>query len=189
MHEFMLYKRLSADEKATTALEFALVAPILFILIFAILEITGVMLASAVLESAVRVASRAGITGYTPAGMTRDAYVQQVVRDNLQYLNSGNLQFQTLVYDSYSNIGQPEPYTDSNHNGVYNVGEPYTDVNANGQWDLDMGASGSGGAGAIVVYKVTYPWRIITPLLSRFFSSNGQFDITASMVVRNEPYD
>ncbi len=180
--------RLFKDKSAAAAIEFALVAPILFIMIFSIIEITGVMLAQSVLEVAVGRAARAGITGYTPAGMTRDNYVKQVVQDNLIYLKPGGLQFKTLVYSSFANIGKPEPYTDSNNNGAYNVGEPYTDINGNAQWDADMGASTSGGAGDIVVYKVSYPWQIITPVLSRYFGTNGQFNVTASMVVRNEPY-
>jgi predicted PurR-regulated permease PerM len=28
-----------------------------------------------------------------------------------------------------------EPFTDSNHNGVYDPGEPYVDLNGNGRWD------------------------------------------------------
>lgn len=184
----MLY-RLLKETRAASALEFALVAPILFLLIFAIIEITGVMLAQAVLEAAVRSASRAGITGYTPAGVSRNSYVEQVVKDNLIYLKPEALIFETKVYGSFANIGQPEPFTDSNNNGVYNIGEPYTDINANLHWDADMGSSGAGGAGAIVVYEVKYPWQIVTPLLSRYFGNNGAMNITASMVVRNEPYD
>lgn len=184
-----MLKKLFQDKRGSTVVEFALVSPVLIFMIFAVIEITGVMLVQAVLEAAVRDASRAGITGYTPSGMTRDNYVKQVVKDNLIFMNPEALQFETKVYDSFANIGKPEPFTDSNGNSAYNVGEPYTDVNANGQWDSDMGASGSGGAGAIVVYEVKYPWRIVTPLLSKFFENNGQMNITASMVVRNEPYD
>lgn len=182
-------KSFATDNSAAVAVEFALIAPVLILMLFAIIEITGIMLANTVLESAVRVASRTGITGYTPNGMTRDQYVQQTIKDNLIYLNPNNLQFKTLVYDTFANIGQPEPYTDSNHNGRYDLGEPYSDVNGNGQWDADMGTSGAGGAGAIVVYKATYPWKVVTPLLSKFFSADGTLNITASMVVRNEPYD
>ena len=169
-----MLKKFRKNNTAASALEFALIAPVLFILIFAILEITSVMLATAVMENAVRTASRMGITGYTPVGVTRDTYIQQLVKDNMLYLNPNSVVFSTLVYDSFANIGKPEPYTDSNGNTIYNIGEPYTDINGNGQWDPDMGASGAGGAGAIVVYEVQYPWQIITPLLSRFFPTNGQ---------------
>jgi len=181
-------KNLIKNTHAATALEFALIAPVLLLLIFAIIEITGVMLASSVLEDAVRAAGRAGITGYTPAGMTRDQFVLQTVQQNLVYLNPSNLTFTTEVYDSFADIGKPEPYTDTNHNGHYDLGEPYTDVNGNGQWDADMGAAGKGGPGAIVVYKVSYPWQIVTPVLLKYFGNNGQINITASMVVQNEPY-
>lgn len=182
-------KKFVRDNNGVAALEFAIIAPVLILFIFAILELSSVMLASAVLESAVRVASRAGITGYTPPGVTRDAYVKQVVDANLVHLKASKLTFETKIYNSFANIGQPEPYIDSNGNGVYNIGETFTDVNGNLTWDSDMGASGAGDAGAIVVYKVTYPWKIITPGIAKFFGENGAFNITASMVVRNEPYD
>ncbi len=181
--------RLFKDEKAVAAIEFAFIAPVLFFLIFATIEIGMVMVASSILESAVRIASRAGITGYTPVGMTRDQYVLQVIDQNLIFLKPANVTFTTEIYNTFSDIGQPEPYVDANHNGHYDLGESFTDINGNGQWDADMGLAGSGGPGAIVVYKVTYPWQIVTPFLAKFFSPTGVFNITASMVVMNEPYN
>ena len=52
----------------------------------------------------------------------------------------------TLVYESFADIGKPEPFTDQDGNGAYNAGEPFVDVNGNGQWDADMGEAGLGGA-------------------------------------------
>lgn len=180
--------RLIRDKKGVTAVEFALTAPIVLLFILATIEISWLMLSSVLLENAVRQASRAGITGYVPAGQTRDQFIRQQVNSNLVILDSSRIQFQTLIYDTFANINRPEPYTDSNHNGIWNTGEPYTDVNGNGQYDNDMGVAGNGGPGAIVVYKVTYPYRMMTPLVSRLFPNNGVFDLRSNMVVRNEPF-
>lgn len=171
-----------------TAVEFALVAPVVLLMIFATIELSWFMLSSVILESAVREASRAGITGYTPAGMTREQYIQQQINDHVILLDKNNITFATTVYNTFADINQPEPFTDTNANGVYDMGEPYTDANGNGIWDEDMGVAGIGGSGAIVVYRVTYPWQMMTPIVSQFFNNNGQFNITSSMVVRNEPF-
>ena len=181
-------RKLFVNVNASAAIEFALVAPVLFLLIFGIIETSFIMLLQGNMEYAVRQASRSGITGYTPTGMTRAAYIQSQVNQNLIFPNTANVTLTTLIYPSFEDIHQAEPYTDTNHNGKYDLGEPYTDINGNGQWDADMGVSGDGGAGDIVVYTVTYNWTILTPFLSHFFSSNGQLPVSASMVVRNEPY-
>ena len=91
----------------------------------------------------------------------------------------------TLTYSTFDDVGKPEPYTDSNANGSYDNGEPYTDINGNSQWDNDMGAAGLGGPGDIVVYRVSYQWGMITPMLEPII---GQITHTSSVVVRNEPY-
>jgi hypothetical protein len=68
------------------------------------------------------------------------------------------------------------------------MGETYTDVNGNGNWDPDEGSSGSGNAGDVVVYTVSYPWTITTPIMSSLIGANGTYAITAHAVVKNEPY-
>ena len=181
-------KKLLRNNEGVTAVEFALTAPIVLLFILATIEISWLMLSAVILENAVRTASRAGITGYVPTGMTRDDFILQQIDNNLMILDPAKIQFTTLIYDSFANISQPEPFIDTNHNGVWDVGEPYTDVNGNGKYDSDMGIAGSGGSGAIVVYKVTYAYQMMTPLVSSLFPNNGSFDLKSNMVVRNEPF-
>ena len=170
------------------AVEFALLAPVFFYMIFAIIEIFSLMLAQGILESAVRNAARSGLTGYNPAGVSRETFIQQQVEYKVFFINADNLNFETLIYSSFSNINQPEPFTDENDDDYYDIGEPYTDVNANGIWDEDMGMAGSGGAGDIVVYKLSYTWAFMTPFIGAFMSDNGTMDIVANAVVKNEPF-
>ena len=77
------------------------------------------------------------------------------------------VELETLVYDSFEDIGKPEPLTDDNGNGTWDDGEAFIDVNGNGQWDADMGEAGLGGGGAVVVYRLTYPWGVVTPMLQQ----------------------
>jgi hypothetical protein len=39
-----------------------------------------------------------------------------------------------------------------------------------------------------VVYTVSYPWAVSTPIISNIIGSNGIFTITTHAVVKNEPY-
>lgn len=181
-------KNFLRNRRGVTAIEFAFTAPVVLLLIFATIEISWLMLSSVILENAVRNASRAGITGYVPAGMTRTAFVQQELNKNLIILDPDNIEFENRIYNTFANINQPEPFIDTNGNGTWNAGETFTDSNGNSVWDEDMGVAGEGGAGAIVVYRVTYPYQMMTPMVSALFPNNGVFDIRSSMVVRNEPF-
>ena len=95
------------------------------------------------------------------------------------------VQIDVEVYPSFAAIGQPEPFTDTNHNGVHDPGEAYTDVNGNGKWDSDQGSAGTGNAGDIVLYKSTYQTKGITGLMQPIL---GTITHTATVAVRNEPY-
>jgi Flp pilus assembly protein TadG len=176
------------NNSGSMVVEFALLAPVFFYMIFGIIEIFSFMLADGILESAVRQAGRSGLTGYNPVGVSREDFIRQQVEDKVFFINADNLDFETLVYSSFSNINQPEPFTDSNNDSYYDIGEPYTDINANGQWDDDMGVVGSGGAGDIVVYKLSYTWEFMTPFIGAFMSDDGTMDIVANAVVKNEPF-
>ena len=91
----------------------------------------------------------------------------------------------TLIYDSFADVGKPEPYDDENENGEYDEGEDYLDVNENGEWDEDLGEAGSGTRNEIVLYRLTYPAQSFTGLYS---FADRKVNLTAAVVVRNEPF-
>ena len=92
----------------------------------------------------------------------------------------------TLVYSSFADIGKPEPFTDENGNGTWDAGEPLTDVNGNAQWDADMGKAGLGGPSDIVVYRLSYDWGLVTPMMRGVLGDSVHH--VSSIAVRNEPY-
>jgi Flp pilus assembly pilin Flp len=177
------------DHRGASILEFALVAPVLLTLIMGTIELGYIALVRSTLESAVRDAARMGITGGTLPNMSRDAMVQRRIRDSVDFFSDdGDVRICRRSYASVANINQPEPFTDGNSNGRYDIGESYGDTNGNGQWDADMGVAGLGGPGDVVVYDV----RFEMPLLFEFFSGVlGQSDritLQSSAVARNEPW-
>lgn len=179
--------RLLRDCRGAAALEFSLVATPLMVLLIGSIELAIAAFIGSTLESAVLEASRFGVTGATIPGVSRIERVREVIRDRtIGLVDMDRVEIKTLIYPSFADIGRPEPFTDSNRNGVYNAGEPFTDVNGNGQWDADMGKAGLGGPGDVVIYRITYDWGIITPLMNRVIGP--VLRQTASVAVRNEPF-
>lgn len=182
--------RLRRDDRGIAAIEFALLAPTFLLLVMGIIEFSLVMYCTSVLESAAVNSARLAKTGYTQQGITRQQMIYDMVKSRASGLmNPNNVGISAKYYSQISQINDPEPYTDSNNNHVHDASEPYTDINANGQWDADMGTAGLGGAGDIVVYTVTYPWPISTPIIRSFIGQGGIYTVTSSVVVRNEPYN
>ncbi|MDX1974289.1 MAG: TadE family protein [Rickettsiales bacterium] len=181
------HQTVSRNNEGTTAIEFAMVAPVLLLMIMGIVEYSLMMFTLSVMEAATSYSARYGKTGYTASGSTR---VEQITNNIISrtggMLDPQLLDIDTLVYKGFDKVGQSEPYTDTNGNHTYNMGEPYTDSNGNGQWDIDIGIVGLGSGGDVVMYKVSYPWPIMTPLAQAIIGNS--IVLTTRMVVRNEPF-
>ena len=175
-------------ERGQAMVEFAFLAPAFIGMLVAIMEFSGIMFAQTVLEGSAREASRYGVTGFTQEGVSRDEQIMQIVEQNTYgVIDLDKLVMETLVYDNFADVGQPEPFTDENANEVYDEGEPFTDINGNGGWDEDMGAAGLGGPGAVVIYRMSYDWPIMIPLFRPIFGDT--INIQANVAVRNEPFE
>jgi Flp pilus assembly protein TadG len=204
--------RFTRDRRGTTAIEYALILPVLLLLSFGILEMSLYMAADVTLEGGLKQASRYGITSQNPGSLTaqqlanvptafntgdpRTEMIGLILYQNTFHIvNLNNATISTQVFSSFSVAQNGEPYTDLNNNGQYDAGEPYSDMNCNGVRD-GPGASGAGvgAAGNIVVYTVTYNWPVLTPLVGQFLgkpdpNNAGRYIIPmkASIVVKNEP--
>ena len=143
------------DRRASVALEFALIAPMMILLLFGTIEAGLMLMTDATMELAVRSGTRYGVTG--AGGDTRDTAIKKKITDLVERWKGekGTLKVEFKTYPSFDNIGKPEPFTDSNNNGAYDAGEGYEDINGNKQWDSDMAVADGGGAGDIVIYTVT----------------------------------
>jgi Flp pilus assembly protein TadG len=185
-----VFRRLRGDSTGTAALEFGFVAPVLIMAVLGIMELGMILFVTSLLEGSVRTAARFGITGYAPASVSREEQIRDILEENTAGLiDMAEVTFTQYVYENFSDIGKPEPYVDdSPANGSYDAGESYQDVNGNGQWDSDMGVAGVGGPGAVVIYKVSYDWPLLTPYLADILGEGGKIPLEASIVVRNEPF-
>jgi Flp pilus assembly protein TadG len=184
----MLRRHFLKRADGNASVEFALGAPVLLLALIGIFEISMLLFTNAVVEGAVRTASRFGLTGQQVGGLSREQVIlQRVQEDSLGLVEITTEDIDILVYPSFTDVGQPEPYQDDNGNGTYDAGESYSDINGNGSWDPDMGASGAGGPGDVVVYRVRYAWPMMTGYLAEHFGD--AVDMAASIAVKNEPFE
>lgn len=175
--------------RGTSALEFALAAPAALLAACGVIDISMTMFVSTLAEGGLREASRLGITGYTPVGVSRQDRILQVLSEHtIGLIDMATADITFRVYRGFEDIGKPEPFVDANGNHTYDAGESFNDVNGNGVWDADMGTAGIGGPGDVVVYTMTYSWTVLTPLVASVFGDNGTIRMTASVAVRNEPW-
>ena len=195
----LAYRTFRKDQRGTTALEFALISPLFFLLLFGLLELSIAMFVNTVVEGGLRDASRVGLTGMDTGALSREQRIANIVNDaSLGMVNLQAGDIASRIYPSFGDIGMPEPFDDINGDGKYTAtsfthggtsypdGEPFQDINGSGAWEDDMGAAGLGGPGEIVLYSIRYNWNLlsgqIVPILQ------GEIPMTASMVVRNEPF-
>lgn len=169
-------------------MEFALVLPVLLLLMLGILEYGLYLFAASAVQDALSDAARFGITGRSLAGVDREAAIRATFDRRLAgVLDPREVTLESLVYPDFDSIGRPEPFEDRNGNGIRDPGEAFDDVNGNGRWDEDMGTPGAGGPDSVVLYRARYRWRPLTPLFRDLFAPDG-VEIVATIAVRNEPF-
>jgi hypothetical protein len=175
------------NTRGTTAVEFAFVAiPVIYLMI-GILEFSAAMAVSNSLEAATNLSSRLGKTGFVDEGAGLDQ--SETIREEIERRVGPLIDMNKLVIDAkafkdFGTVDTPEPWNDANENGEPDEGE-YTDSNGNNFCD---GCTGYGGADNVVIYTITYPWKIMTPLMNHLLGEDGIFKLTAYSVVKNEPY-
>lgn len=181
-----MWRELRRSERGATAVEFALLLPLLLLFIIGSIEMAIVLFIGSSIEAAVMEASRYGVTR-PEDGISRADQVLGIVESRTYgLLDMDQIDLETLVYASFADIGKPEPFEDANGSGGRDAGESYTDVNGNGQWDADMGEAGLGIGGDVVVYRLSYDWGVVTPFLRETLGDSVRH--VSSVAVRNEPF-
>lgn len=152
--------------RGATAVEMALLAPAFFLLLLGTSEIALIETAQQLLENATYNTTRLAKTGYSNTGQTQSQTVGQILNTELQ-------SFGTFIDTSQVTM------TSTAYSTFASIGSG--------------GTSGMGTQQQIVVYTVTYPWKLFTPLLGEIIGTrdnqgNWVLNLTSRIVVRNEPY-
>jgi Flp pilus assembly protein TadG len=177
IRKWMSQRRGCRSCSGTVAIEFALIAPVLALFLFGIIETGVIFFAQSTLQNASDDAARLIRTGQAQNnGMTQAQYVQQICSEMTGLFSAtnctANLQVDMQSFSDFSGAG---------YNNV---------MNNNGSLNDKQMQYLTGGACDVVLVRAFYPWSIMTPLLAPLLANmpNGQFLLTASAAFRNEPY-
>jgi Flp pilus assembly protein TadG len=179
-------RRFRRNRRGSAAVEFALVAPVFFALLFAILETAIMFFASQVLETVTQDAARTILTGQAQSGgvcqvagvstpCTQGAFFTYVCSQLPALFTGGatcpNLYVDVESYPAFTNV-------------VIN-----SQISASNTFINNMQYS-PGGPGAIVVVRVFYQWQMFVTGLGYNISNlaGSKRLLVATAAFRNEPY-
>ncbi len=207
-----LLARWREDRRGSTAVEFAMLAPMFFLLVAAVVEAAFLHAGNMSLEAGARAAARYGLTGAADTAATRTETVRRIVTEHvcpsavdgdadgrcfwapdgpLSEDENGDpspLELVVRAYTDPANVGLSEPCTDADPaDGVCDPGGEFVDVNGNGVWDADTGLAGPGGPSDVVVYEARIHQKVANPLI-RAAIADSFLSHEARIVIRNEPY-
>lgn len=180
--------RVWRDDSGATAIEFAFVSLFVIYLMVGIIEFAMAMTVSNSLEAATNLSSRLGKTGYIDEADHLSQ--EQTIRAEIErrvgpMIDMGKITITNEVYNDFKSLTTPDIFQDLNSDGDTDDAGEWTDVDADGFKD---GSSGAGKSGEIVVYKIKYPWKVMTPLIGDIIGNGGVIELMAYSVVKNEPY-
>jgi Flp pilus assembly protein TadG len=173
------------DRRGVAALEFALVAPVLLVLVMGLCELGYQAYAQAVVTGAVQKAGRDNSVQGASNSMIDNAVLAQIQAAVPHAAFTSGYP----IRRNYAQFGDiaPEPFVDLNGNSVHDAGECFTDMNGNGTWDADAGSGGQGGANDVAVYTVSIVYPHLMPI-SRWMGWGSDLMLTASTILKNQPY-
>jgi Flp pilus assembly protein TadG len=142
-------------------IEFAIVVPVLLFLMLGIIEFGIIFHLMSLSTYAANEAARMGKTGNSYGGQTRDAVIENKVKDIMKpwIKNDSELTVTTQSYGSFSDLGV-----------------------------TGKDVAGYGKGGDVVLYTVTLNWPVLTPVLSAVVGANGTVPIVANVLVKNEGF-
>lgn len=179
------FGRLLRDRRGTSAIEFGMTAPILFMVVFGTLQIAQSYYVNTVLNGAVNAAAR---KSSLQSGQTSATALDTLVSKMVKYvMPTANVTFTRKNYAEFTAVGRPEDFTDTNKNGIYDTTECFVDMNSNGTWDADMGKTGLGGANDVVVYTVTVSYKQWFGFAKMFGLPEYQ-TIPSTTILKNQPF-
>lgn len=170
-----LSRFLRAREGAT-AVEFAFVAAPFMALLFGIIELGGIFLASTTLEIATDRAARQIRTGefQTGGGVSKDSF-KTLVCSGMSWLQSPcatNLYIDVRTFDSFQDLAAAQQMDGAN-------------------FDPNATCWATGSPTDIVLVRTYYRWKLFTPLLSTVMVNIPGTDtrlLSTVSTFRNEPY-
>jgi len=183
------FRTFGRDRRGSAVVEFAIIAPVMGLLILGAFDTAHSLYMRSVLQGIVqKVARDSALEGGTVAA--QQTALDNKVRASVRAIaNNATIDITRRFYRTFSAAAaaQAETWTDTNANGTCDAGEPYQDANNNNNWDDDGGDSGQGGAKDKTVYTVEMSYPRYFPLY-RLIGGSNTTRISAATVLANQPY-
>lgn len=178
-------RALARDERGAALVEFAIIVPVLALILLGSIEFGLNVYLRGVLEGAMQQAGRNSSLQSAQGGQTAiDTFVRTRVQD---ILPNASVTFVRENYYTFSTVGKPEDFTDSNANGTHDANECFQDANGNNTWDADGGRSGLGGANDVVEYVATVTYPSLIPG-GAAIGLSPTTTIKATTILKNQPF-
>ncbi|MFL9898099.1 TadE/TadG family type IV pilus assembly protein [Paraburkholderia fungorum] len=158
-------QRNTRKERGVATVEFALIAPVLFLLLCIAMDLGVALWVNLTMQYAVREGARYSVTGQS--NLDPNATNQQRYLAIVQAIKDSSMGLYTLVSPSYV-------ITINGATQTYNTQTSYS----TGMF---------GNPGDIVVLQINCIWPLLTPLVKPFFA-NGNFSFSVAATMRNEGF-
>jgi Flp pilus assembly protein TadG len=166
-------RRLVRKQDGSAAIEFAMIAPVFFCLLFLIFETALMFWATQTLETAVADAGRLIMTGQAHQQGLNQGSFKEAVCDRLKggLLDCANVQIDVQTKQTFEEFNTTIPY------------------DADDQFKPDQVGYQAGGPNDIVLVRVFYQWPLIIPRPASHLTFNNRQLLTAAAAFRNEPFN
>jgi Flp pilus assembly protein TadG len=163
---FARIRAFRGDESGAAAIEYAIIAPVLFFALLSLIEIGVLGMMTSGLDNAVIDASRRIRTGRSDAASSASAFEDQVCGRLPLTSCRDRLVVSVQKFSGFATAGAA--------------------VAAAPQGQFDKG-----GPSDIILVKADYKWPLITPFLATAYHRSGPMDVTVSarFAFKNEPFE
>jgi Flp pilus assembly protein TadG len=163
----------ASSESGSALLEFALIAPVFVLLLFAIMEIGIIFFAQSTVQHASNDLARMIRTGQVQSQSLTQSDVRQIVCGEIAPLVpcDSNLMIDVEAFSDFGGVVYTPP------------------LNGDGELE-DLNNFQPGSACQVVLVRVFYAWNVFTPLLTPFLSdmADNKHLLYAADAFRNEPF-
>jgi len=176
-----LLRRFRRNRRGSAAVEFALIAPLFFGLLFAIIEVSMIFFAGQVLETVTQDSARAVMTGQAQTGQVTGCSTPCTQAQFKSYVCS---QISTL-FDCTNGI-----YIDVRSYSQFSSVNVTPPIDSSGNFQTTTMQYSLGNAGDIVVVRLFYQWPTFVTGLGFNMANlnNGKRLLTATAAFKNEPF-
>jgi Flp pilus assembly protein TadG len=177
------------DERGATIIEFAIVAPVMGLMLLGGFDIAHSLYMRSVLQGVVQKTARDATLEGGSVAATQQALDDKVTAQVKALANNGVITIRRRYYRTFSDVAaaRAETWNDLNKNNLCDNGELYEDANLNAAWDRDGGNQGQGGAKDATLYTVEVSYPRFFPLYS-FIGGSTTTKISATTVLKNQPF-